>query len=302
MTANDTRPPHPAAAEQAVTTHQETAAGTLTRHATDRTVRAAIADAGNTALARINDTSGPDGEHAADGMLVTPRTGRTGHARVRFLEGGKPKEVRNSADLGGIAESLRAAGWIVHCGSRVLNIEATEPVWRADNARRTARDIYPAAHHFQPVTDGDHVVGWTFTTLPAGVFLYGWADGRGGMSGPLWDTRQQAAHALATHARTLPNPTTPQLRKIAALLVGDDVTLPPHILATIADARAARQDDKGGKSAASQYRHCAHHLRQAAQTRARADDVTAEDQAATADLTRAYLEAALTHAREANPL
>lgn len=312
MTANNTRPPRPTA-------------GTLPQYATDRTVRAAIADAGSIVLARVNNTSGPGDEHAADvrGMLAAPRTGHDGHAQVWFLEGGKPEWVRDSVGLRGIAESLRAAGWIVHCGSRALNIEATDLVWRADNARRTAWDIYPAAHRFQPVTCDEHTAGWTFTTLQAGVSLYGWADGRRGMSGPLWDTRQEAAHALTTtHARsTLPptptptapaaphtrdrhhhDPTTPRLGEIAALLVGEDLALPLETLATVADARAARQDDKGGKAAASQYRHCAHHLRQAAQTCAHADDDTAEDQAATADLTRAYLEAALTHAREASPL
>ena len=65
-------------------------------------------------------------------------------------------------------------------------------------------------------------------------------------------------------------------------------------------ARAVWQDDKGGKAAASQYRQCAHHLRQAAETLVRAGDDTTEERAATADMAGAYVEAAATHAREAD--
>ncbi|MGP3953466.1 hypothetical protein [Streptomyces sp. 7N604] len=82
--------------------------------------------------------------------------------------------------------------------------------------------------------------------------------------------------------------------------MGEGVTLPLEVLATVADLRAETQDAHGGKSAASQYRQCAHHLRQAAQTLARADDDTGEERAATADMAGAYVEAAATHAREAD--
>ncbi|WP_331732086.1 hypothetical protein OG613_47415 (plasmid) [Streptomyces sp. NBC_00015] len=94
-------------------------------------------------------------------------------------------------------------------------------------------------------------------------------------------------------------PTSAKVWEIADLLVGDGLTLPLHVLAVIADARATWQDDKGGKSAASQYRHCAHHLRQAADILVGADDATDEERAATANLASAYVEAAATHAREA---
>ncbi|MCX4681650.1 hypothetical protein OG413_41350 [Streptomyces sp. NBC_01433] len=95
-------------------------------------------------------------------------------------------------------------------------------------------------------------------------------------------------------------PTSAQVWEIADLLVGGGLTLPLDVLAPIADARAAMQDDKGGKSAASQYRHCAHHLRQAAETLDRAEDTTAEERTATAELASAYIEGAATHAREAD--
>ncbi|MGC5263907.1 hypothetical protein ACPXCO_23090 [Streptomyces cyaneofuscatus] len=112
--------------------------------------------------------------------------------------------------------------------------------------------------------------------------------------------RKPAASIAETDtARGPQGPTSAQVWEIADLLVGDGLTLPLNVLAIIADARAAWQDDKGGKSAASQYRHCAHHLRQAADTIARADDTTDEERAATADMASAYVEAAATHAREA---
>jgi hypothetical protein len=95
-------------------------------------------------------------------------------------------------------------------------------------------------------------------------------------------------------------PTTSQAWEIADLLVGEGLTLPLDVLAIIADARATWQDDKGGKSAASQYRHCAHHLRQAADTLDRTEDTTDKERAATADMARAYIEAATIHAREAD--
>ncbi|MCQ1580391.1 hypothetical protein [Streptomyces parvus] len=95
-------------------------------------------------------------------------------------------------------------------------------------------------------------------------------------------------------------PTSSQVQEIADLLVGEGLILPLNVLAIIADARATWQDDKGGKSAASQYRHCAHHLRQAANTLDRTEDTTDEERAATADMASAYIEAATIHAREAD--
>ncbi|WP_052411878.1 hypothetical protein [Streptomyces sp. NRRL S-118] len=76
--------------------------------------------------------------------------------------------------------------------------------------------------------------------------------------------------------------------------------LPLNVLAIVADARATWQDDKGGKSAASQSPHCAHHFRQAADTFDRPEDTTDEERAATADMAGAYIEAATIHAREAD--
>ncbi|MCX4826346.1 hypothetical protein OG883_42660 [Streptomyces sp. NBC_01142] len=101
-------------------------------------------------------------------------------------------------------------------------------------------------------------------------------------------------------ARSHQGPTSAQVWEIADLLVGAGVTLPLNILAVIADARASWQDDLGGKAAASQYRHCAHHLRQAAETIDRGEDATDEEQDATAAMASAYVEAAATHAREAD--
>lgn len=95
-------------------------------------------------------------------------------------------------------------------------------------------------------------------------------------------------------------PTTARFREIAALLIGEGQALTLDVLAIVADARATWQDDRGAKSAASQYRQCAHHLRQAATTLARADDTTDEERAATADQANAYVEAAAIHAREAD--
>ncbi|MFD7866983.1 hypothetical protein [Streptomyces sp. NPDC059783] len=95
-------------------------------------------------------------------------------------------------------------------------------------------------------------------------------------------------------------PTSSQAWQIADLLVGKRLTLPLNVLAIIADAHATWQDDKGGKSAASQYRHCAHHLRQAADTLDRTTDTTDEERAATVDMASTYIEAATIHAREAN--
>jgi hypothetical protein len=109
-----------------------------------------------------------------------------------------------------------------------------------------------------------------------------------------------ASIASAGTTRERQGPTSAQVWEIADLLVGDGLTLSLNVMAIIADARAAWQDDKGGKSAASQYRHCAHHLRQAADTLDRAEDTTAEECAATADMASAYIEAAATHAREAD--
>ncbi|MFI6278006.1 hypothetical protein [Streptomyces sp. NPDC050988] len=107
------------------------------------------------------------------------------------------------------------------------------------------------------------------------------------------------AHAQDT-AREPHGPTSAQVWEIADLLVGHGLTLPLDVLAIIAAARATWQDDKGGKSAASQYRQCAHHLRQAVATLEGADDTTDEERAASADLASAYVEAAATHAREAS--
>ena len=88
---------------------------------------------------------------------------------------------------------------------------------------------------------------------------------------------------------------------IADLLVGAGVTLPLTILAVIADARSSWQDDLGGKAAASQYRHCAHHLRQAAEALDRGEHSTDEEERDAANaLASVYIEAAATHAREAN--
>lgn len=101
-------------------------------------------------------------------------------------------------------------------------------------------------------------------------------------------------------AHTSRGPTTAQVWEIAALLVGEGLTLSLEVLAIVADARATWQDDKGGKAAASQYRHCAHHLRQAATTLARCDNTTDEERAGTADMASGYVEAAATHAREAD--
>lgn len=310
-----------------VITHRGTTEGSAPEHADDRTVRAALADAGNIVRARIGDTFDPDGDDAKTvrGILIAPRTGYDGHAQVWFLEGGKPEQPRYSVALGNIADTLHAAGWIVSDGGPALDIQATELVWRADNGRRTAWDIYPAAHHFQLVTGGNDagaVHGWTFTTLQAGTYRFGWADGRLGMSGRLWDTRQLAAQALTGHkeavqapaafpaatvptapetgARLYQSPTSAQVWEIAALLVGEGVTLSLDVLAAVADGRAVWQDDKGGQSAASRYRECAHHLRQAAATLTRAEDGTDEERAATADMAGAHVEAATTHAHEAD--
>lgn len=110
--------------------------------------------------------------------------------------------------------------------------------------------------------------------------------------------------AAAIAANGLPprhnGPTSAQVWEIADLLVGEGITVPLDVLAIIADARATRQDDKGGKSAASQYRQCAHHLRQAATTLDRAENTTDEEHADAADMASAYVEAAATHAREAH--
>jgi hypothetical protein len=315
-------PAHRTPIDGKVITHRAVSEGSAPEHADNRTVRAALADAAGIVKARISDNfaldTDSDDAESVHGMVVAPRTGYEGHAQVWFLDRGKPEWARKSVDLRSIAKKLRAAGWIVYRGSRALNIQASELVWRADNARHTAGDIYPSAHAFQPVTgnDGSTVHGWTFATHQAGISRYGWADGRRGMSGPQWDTRQQAEQDLTsvkqltsaepvpiapeTGARKFQGPTTAQIWQLAELLVGERVTLPLQELAIIADARATCQDDKGGKSAASQYRQCAHHLRQADETLARADDDTDEERAATADMAGAYVEAAATHAREAD--
>ncbi|MYS33489.1 hypothetical protein K388_05819 [Streptomyces sp. KhCrAH-43] len=102
-------------------------------------------------------------------------------------------------------------------------------------------------------------------------------------------------------ADTHRGPTSAQVWEIADLLVGAGVTLPLDTLAVIADARSSWQDDLGGKAAASQYRHCAHHLRQAAGLLARSKHSTDEEERdAAAALASAYIEAAATHAREAD--
>jgi hypothetical protein len=102
-------------------------------------------------------------------------------------------------------------------------------------------------------------------------------------------------------ARTHRDLPSVQAREIADLLVGAGVTLPLDTLAVIADARSSWQDDLGGKAAASQYRHCAHHLRQAAGVLARSEHSTDEEERdAAAALANAYVEAAATHAREAD--
>ncbi|MGW3392147.1 hypothetical protein [Streptomyces cinereoruber] len=96
-------------------------------------------------------------------------------------------------------------------------------------------------------------------------------------------------------------PTSSQVYEIADLLVGAGVTLPLDILAVVADARSSWQDDLGGKAAASQYRHCARHLRQAAGALDRSEHSTDEEERdAAAALASAYVEAAATHAREAD--
>ncbi|MEU7031631.1 hypothetical protein AB0A60_33655 [Streptomyces sp. NPDC046275] len=102
-------------------------------------------------------------------------------------------------------------------------------------------------------------------------------------------------------AHTHRGPTSSQVWEIADLLVGAGVTLPLDILAVIADARSSWQNDLGGKAAASQYRHCAHHLRQAAGALDRSEHSTDEEERdAAAALASAYVEAAATHAREAD--
>ncbi|MFH8257867.1 hypothetical protein [Streptomyces roseolus] len=102
-------------------------------------------------------------------------------------------------------------------------------------------------------------------------------------------------------AGTHRGPSSAQVWEIADLLVGAGVTLPLDILAVIADARSSWQDGLGGKAAASQYRHCAHHLRQAAELLARSEHSTDEEERdAAAALASAYVEAAATHAREAD--
>lgn len=108
----------------------------------------------------------------------------------------------------------------------------------------------------------------------------------------------EEAAPFASHTGHGATPT--HVREIAELLVGEALTVPLDVLVIVAAARAAWQDNKGGKSAASQYRQCAHHLLQAATTLGRADDTTEEERAATADMARAYVEAAATHAREAD--
>ncbi|MFI5864767.1 hypothetical protein [Streptomyces sp. NPDC051546] len=102
-------------------------------------------------------------------------------------------------------------------------------------------------------------------------------------------------------ADTHRGPTSSQLWEIADLLVAAGVTLPLEILAAIADARSSWQDDLGGKAAASQYRQCAHHLLQAAEALDRSKHSTDEEERdAAAALASAYVEAAATHAREAD--
>ncbi|MFF8617046.1 hypothetical protein [Streptomyces sp. NPDC015350] len=101
-------------------------------------------------------------------------------------------------------------------------------------------------------------------------------------------------------ADTHRGPTSAQVWEIADLLVGAGVTLPLDTLADIADARSSWQGDLGGKAAASQYRHCAHHLRQAAGALNRSEHSTDEEERDAAALASAYVEAAATHAREAD--
>ncbi|MET7487101.1 hypothetical protein [Streptomyces sp. NPDC005538] len=79
-------------------------------------------------------------------------------------------------------------------------------------------------------------------------------------------------------ARDPHGPTSAQVWEIADLLVGVGLTLP----------------------LASQYRQCAHHLRQAVAALEGAEDTTDEERAASADMASAYVEAAATHAREAS--
>lgn len=95
------------------------------------------------------------------------------------------------------------------------------------------------------------------------------------------------------------NDTETPIRLLAKLLVGDPLDLSPEVLATVADARADRQEEKGGKAAATQYRRCAHHLRQASHTLAQ-QEVDAAENRATTDLAAAHVEAAHTHAQEAS--
>lgn len=113
---------------------------------------------------------------------------------------------------------------------------------------------------------------------------------------------KKPAAAIAENGSTprRKGPTSAQVWEIADLLVGAGITLPLDVLAIVADARATWQDDKGGKSAASQYRQCAHHLRQAVSTLDRAENSTDEEHADAADMASAYVEAAATHAREAH--
>ncbi|WP_435057987.1 hypothetical protein [Streptomyces sp. bgisy060] len=130
--------------------------------------------------------------------------------------------------------------------------------------------------------------------------------------GPELDSADQEALRRSAHpggaqpytdgdADTPRGPTSAQVWEIADLLVGAGVTLPLDTLAVIADARSSWQDGLGGKAAASQYRHCAHHLRQAAGLLARSKhSADEEERDAAVALASAYIEAAATHAREAD--
>ncbi|WP_184502985.1 hypothetical protein [Streptomyces botrytidirepellens] len=257
-----------------------------------------------------------------------------------------PSWVEAEAAKALVPENRRAEFLARLDGASWVPVKETHPFLQA-YAVRTALSGVPDAHEATysqiwttPGQEGErhHTVVGLRTSRQEIFFL---DDGDVTMQGvlirpsstPLWGTRQEGARALTsgktpgaapaapvptapeTGARKYQGPTPAQVREIAGLVVGEDVTLllavldniseedvalPFTVLAVIADSRARLQGRKGAKAAASQYRQCAHHLRQAAETLARADDHTDEEQAATEDMAGAYVEAAATHAREAD--
>ncbi|MGW1436795.1 hypothetical protein ACWD7M_16290 [Streptomyces griseus] len=68
-----------------------------------------------------------------------------------------------------------------------------------ENAQSTARSTYPRAQSFRhaPNTRPNATAGYTFIAHDTDTDVrYGWADGNNGLSTQLWNTRQDAEHAL----------------------------------------------------------------------------------------------------------